>query len=165
MSIYQKAIELLPQSAGLLPKWLLFISLVSVFNSAQCYVSGVDINRRIYNKKPNDVTKLSSRTFGTWTLLSCVIRFYGAYYINDPHVYNITLASYLIAGMHFFSEWLVFRSANLGKGLIGPLIVASKYHYLWFYVIFYYYTYINSPLLGSTITWMTLQRDFYLPAI
>lgn len=54
-------------------------------------------------------------------------------------MYDLTLASYLIAGGHFISEWLIFGTAKLGKGLAGPLIVAS-----------------------STTLWMVLQREFYI---
>lgn len=54
-------------------------------------------------------------------------------------MYDLALATYLVAGAHFLSEWLVFKTAKLGKGLAGPLVVAS-----------------------SSIIWMVLQRDFYI---
>ncbi|ODQ59246.1 hypothetical protein WICANDRAFT_63740 [Wickerhamomyces anomalus NRRL Y-366-8] len=129
----------IPQTPGILPKWLLFISIVSVFNSAQTYFSGLELTRRVYENKPLETTNLSARTFGTWTFVSAVIRFYGAYYLTNPQVYQITLASYLIAFFHFNSEWLIFKTAKFGKGLLGPLIVAT-----------------------STIVWMTLQKDYYM---
>lgn len=129
----------IPTLPGLLPKWLLFISVVSVFNSAQTYVSGLDLTRRVYNGKPEQVTYLSARTFGTWTFISSVIRFYGAYYLNNPQVYQIVFASYLTAFVHFNSEWLIFGSCKFGKGLLGPMIVAT-----------------------STLIWMWTQWDYYL---
>jgi hypothetical protein len=46
-----------------------------------------------------------------------------------------------LAGAHFTSEWLVYKTVKFGKGLAGPLITASL-----------------------TITWMILQKDFYLRA-
>lgn len=109
-----------------------------MFNSAQTYLSGLELTRRVYENKPQQTTDLSARTFGTWTFVSAVIRFYGAYYLTNPQVYQITLASYLIAFVHFVSEWLIFKTAKFGKGLLGPLIVAT-----------------------STIVWMTLQKDYY----
>lgn len=87
----------------------------------------------------SSVTNLSARTFGTWTFITSIVRLYGAYHINSQPMYDLALATYLVAGAHFFSEWLIFNTAKLGKGLAGPLIVAS-----------------------STIIWMTLQRDFYI---
>lgn len=41
---------------GYLPKWLLFISVVSVFNSIQTYVSGIELTRRVYENKPAETT-------------------------------------------------------------------------------------------------------------
>lgn len=99
----------------------------------------MELTRRVYENKPLETTNLSARTFGTWTFVSAVIRFYGAYYLTNPQVYQITLASYLIAFFHFNSEWLIFGTAKFGKGLLGPLIVAT-----------------------STIVWMALQKDYYM---
>lgn len=71
------------------------------------------------------VTALQSRTFGTWTLLSAIIRLYAAYNINNPVVYQLALWTYVIAWGHFVTEWLVFGSAKWGRGLAGPVIVAN----------------------------------------
>lgn len=82
---------------GYLPKWLLFISIVSVFNSIQTYVSGLELTRKVYERKPTETTHLSARTFGTWTFISCVIRFYGAMYLNEPHIFELVFMSYMLA--------------------------------------------------------------------
>ncbi|ODQ78375.1 hypothetical protein BABINDRAFT_39520 [Babjeviella inositovora NRRL Y-12698] len=131
--------SLLPAAPGILPKWLLFISVVSVFNSVQTYVSGVELTRRVYENKPLETTALSARTFGTWTVVSAVIRFYGAYYINNPQVYELTMCSYYIAAFHFASELFFYKTAKWGKGIMGPAIVAT-----------------------TSIIWMNLQKDYYL---
>jgi hypothetical protein len=95
--------------------------------------------RRVYSgsaplsKPPNaeayaqasPATPLSSRTFGTWSLLSSIVRLYCAYHITNPVVYEITLWTYAVGCMHFTSEWLYFRSASWGAGLASPLIVAG----------------------------------------
>jgi len=72
-------------------------------------------------------------------LLSSVIRLYAAFYINIQPVYEIALASYLVAFLHFGSEWFVFGSTRWGKGLAGPVIVSTV-----------------------TIAWMVTQRAWYL---
>lgn len=113
----------LPENA--LPKWMLFVSAVSVFNSVQCYLGDLNLSKKVYEAKPQEVTPLSNRTFGTWTFVVAVVRFYAAYNLHVPAVYNIALSTYVIAGVHFLGEWLVFRTARLGKGLAGPLLVAS----------------------------------------
>lgn len=124
---------------GYLPKWLLFISIVSVFNSVQTYISGLELTRRVYERKPEETTSLSARTFGTWTFVSCVIRFYGAMYLNEEHIYQLAFISYIIALVHFGSELLFFRTCKLGKGFMGPLVVSTT-SLVWMYNQKEYYT-------------------------
>lgn len=123
---------------GYLPKWLLFISVVSVLNSVQTYISGLELTRRVYENKPQETTSLSARTFGTWTLISSFIRLYGAFYLQENHIYQLTFISYLIALAHFGSELIVYRTCKLGKGIMGPLIVAT-----------------------TSLTWMWCQKEYY----
>jgi len=97
-------LAVLPQASngGYLPYWLAFVSVVSVFNTVQTFVSPT-LTKRIYSKKPEEgeycdqtvsgarplmssfalVTGVGRRTFGVWTLLAAVIRFYAAYEINN----------------------------------------------------------------------------------
>ena len=142
----------LPPHAGLLPKWLLFvshsnepypipallmsqqISVVSLGNSVQAYLSLAG-TREVYagstqaassgKKAGSPVTELSARTFGTWTALSSIIRLYAAYNISDPIVYQLALWTFGLAFGHFASEWLVFGTARWGRGLAGPVFVAT----------------------------------------
>ncbi|KAK5111697.1 hypothetical protein LTR62_004803 [Meristemomyces frigidus] len=131
----------LPPHDGFLPYWLLFLSIVSVGNSAQAYISLAG-TREVYAGPPqklpkgipastvakqnsSPVTELSARTFGTWTALSSIIRLYAAYNIHDPVVYQLALWTYALAFAHFTSEWLVFGTARWGRGLAGPIFVAT----------------------------------------
>ncbi|AGO11676.1 AaceriADL100Wp [[Ashbya] aceris (nom. inval.)] len=123
---------------GKLPCWLLFISVVSVFNSVQTYINK-ELTRRVYENKPSETTGLSARTFGTWTLLSSVIRLYGAFYLYDERIFQLTFITYSIALLHFGSEWLIFRTCKLGKGFMGPLVVATA-SVVWMYNTKEYYT-------------------------
>ena len=114
---------------------LLQVSLVSVLNSIQAYVSLAPTQKVYTGPSPtkattpsqalSPVTPLSARTFGTWTLLSSVIRLYAAYHISNPQVYELAFWSYAIAWAHFGSEWLGFGSTRLGAGLAGPLVVSN----------------------------------------
>lgn len=122
---------------GYLPKWLLFISIVSIFNSVQTYVN-LELTCRVYENKPEETTALSARTFGTWTLVSCIIRLYGALYITENHVYQLTFISYIIALFHFGTELVVFRTCKIGKGFLGPLVVST-----------------------TSLVWMYNQKEFY----
>ncbi|EWC46212.1 hypothetical protein DRE_04590 [Drechslerella stenobrocha 248] len=128
----------IPISPGLLPKFLLLVSVISVANSAQCYAT-LKFTKRVYSGKPVEVSGLSSRTFGTWTLLAALVRFYAAYNISNPAVYDLCIGTFVLAGWHFVSEWLYFGTARLGEGLTGPLIAAS-----------------------TGLTWMLTQRSHYL---
>ncbi|KAJ9635797.1 ergosterol biosynthesis protein [Coniosporium tulheliwenetii] len=125
--------------------WYTSVSIVSVANSIQAYAI-LTYTARVYSGttsptsknaslKPSPttpnlttvspVTPLSARTFGTWTLLSSIIRLYAAYHIDNPVVYQLALWTYAVAGFHFFSEWLYFGTARWGAGLAGPVFVST----------------------------------------
>lgn len=141
-TILQSAIPRTPIQGGLLPHWLLFISVVSIFNSVQTYQSkDLALTKKVYDSaRPGQVTDLSARTFGTWTFITSIIRYYGAYHIvGNKSVYEMVMWTFVVAGAHFISEWLVYRTVKFGKGLAGPLIVSTV-----------------------SFTWMYLQKDYYV---
>ncbi|KAJ1919105.1 ergosterol biosynthesis protein [Tieghemiomyces parasiticus] len=110
---------------GLLSKWLLFVSVLSVFNTAQAYFRPLGLTRRLYDRRPQEVTPLASRMFGCWTLVSAVVRFYGAYHLRNPAIYGLLFATYLIAFTHYATEIWVFRSASIRGPALSPVIVAT----------------------------------------
>ncbi|KAG5519643.1 hypothetical protein PMAC_001798 [Pneumocystis sp. 'macacae'] len=120
---------------GCLAKWNLVVAVVAVFNTVQAYVS-VGLTQRMYGRSEGGLGRrsrlmgaanaLGARLFGTWTLVSAVVRLYGAYHIGDAVVYEMTLWTYYIAALHFVSEWLVFRSCKFGVALAGPLVVSKS---------------------------------------
>ncbi|KAI4112430.1 MAG: hypothetical protein LQ338_008313 [Usnochroma carphineum] len=113
----------LPQNEGFLPYWLLFLSIVSIGNSAQTYLT-TSYTRRIYSAPETTVTPLHARIFGTYTALASIIRVYAAYNITDPMIYQLAIWTYIVALGHFYSEWLIFKTARWGKGLAGPLVIS-----------------------------------------
>ncbi|KAH8100102.1 Erg28 like protein-domain-containing protein [Cristinia sonorae] len=140
MSSINALLSFLPQSAGWLPKWQLFIATVAFFNTIQNFTT-LKFTRRVYSKKVAEVTPLQARTFGVWTLLSAAVRFYAAYHIHEKSVYDITLISYLIAFGHITSELLIFGSAGIAFPSLSPLIVSSV-----------------------SLLWMFSQYEFYVNA-
>lgn len=140
-------VRLLPTtttSGGLLPHWLLFISVVSVFNSVQTYlVKDLALTRKVYSAAPqSEVTNLSARTFGTWTFLTSIVRFYGAYnLVGNSTMYDLAIWTFVVASIHFNTEWLWFKNCKLDKGLAGPLVVST-----------------------ASLIWMFNQRSFYVGA-
>ncbi|CZR62728.1 probable ERG28 Protein involved in synthesis of ergosterol [Phialocephala subalpina] len=148
----------LPQHPGLLPQWLLLVSIVSIANSVQAYTT-LSFTSRVYagpspsasKPKPpsanlmhpsaphSPATPLSSRTFGTWTAIQSMVRLYAAYNISDANMYQMAFLTYVVAWLHFMSEWLVFGTARWGQGLAGPVFVAN-----------------------GTLVWMWVQWGFYV---
>ncbi|KAL8999901.1 MAG: hypothetical protein Q9169_001307 [Polycauliona sp. 2 TL-2023] len=113
----------LPQNEGYLQYWLLLLSVVSIGNSIQSYLTTA-YTRRVYSAPETTVTPLHARTFGTYTALASIIRLYAAYNITDPMIYQLALWTYIVALGHFYSEWLIFGTARWGKGLAGPLLIS-----------------------------------------
>ncbi|KAJ5912051.1 Ergosterol biosynthetic protein 28 [Penicillium subrubescens] len=135
----EQVLSYLPPFEGLLPKWLVFVSVVSAVNSVQAYTSA-DYTSKLYTNGAIAVEPLSGRVFGTWTFLSAVIRMTAAYNINSPVAYDLALWTYGIALTHFVGE-LIFGNASLRGRFLSPLIVAS-----------------------SSLAWMLSQREAYLGA-
>ncbi|KAJ9105353.1 hypothetical protein QFC21_001722 [Naganishia friedmannii] len=123
-----------PPLGGALPLWIGFSTVLSVFNTVQCFISP-KLNKRIYSKRPHE----ASRLFGMWTLLAAVLRLTTAYDVTSQPLYDMTLLSYILAFTHFFSELFIFRTCSIGPGVLSPLIVASISTY-----------------------WAYTQRDYYL---
>lgn len=117
--------------------------MISTLNSVQSYISATYHealyvgSRTTNNASPS--TPLASRTFGTWTLLSSVVRLYAAYNISNPVAYDLALWTYGIALTHFVSEWAVYGSAQLKGRFVMPMLFAS-----------------------SAVGWMWTQRAWYL---
>ena len=118
---------------------------MAVGNSIQAY-STLLYTQQVYcgtsssnppSKSPANA--LSSRTFGTWSLLSAVVRLYAAYNIDDPVVYQLAFWTYAIACAHFFAEWQIYRTTAWGRGLAGPILVST-----------------------SSLIWMWVQKDRYV---
>jgi hypothetical protein len=115
------------------------LSILSIGNSVQCYRS-LDLPRRMYNADPetpalkanpednvsqSTATGLSARTFGTWTIITSVVRLYAAYNIDNPAMYKVAFATYLVAFGHFTSEWLLFKTARWNSSLASPLAIST----------------------------------------
>jgi Erg28 like protein len=84
------------------------MSILAIGSTVQSYRSPA-ITRRIYTSQ---VTPLSARTFGTWTLGSGVLWAVAAYRIDNPELYVLTLANFVISLWHWSSEWLWFGTTK-----------------------------------------------------
>ncbi|KAI0597437.1 hypothetical protein F4775DRAFT_560231 [Biscogniauxia sp. FL1348] len=87
----------------------------------------------------DQVTPLAARLFGTYTLVSAIVRLYASYHLRLGPLYDLALWTYVVALGHFASEVAVYRSARLGAPVLFPFFFAS---------------------VG--IAWMLSQRGFYV---
>jgi hypothetical protein len=92
-------------------------------------------------KAADQLSPLAGRLFGTWTLITSIVRFYAAYNLHLGPVYNIALWTYVVALCHFGSELFVFKTMSFGPPQLFPFTFASV-----------------------AIVWMTLVRDYYVQA-
>lgn len=69
---------------------------------------------------------LSIQLFGTWTLVSFILRKYNAYDIENKEIYTMTTWTYVIALPYFVSEWLVFETMSIRKGTPPPPATATE---------------------------------------
>ena len=97
---------------------------MSVGNTIQAYIT-TENTREVYLGSGSETSALSSRIFGTWTIVSATVRFYAAYNISNPHLYQLAIWVYAIAWAHFMSEWLLFKTAAWGRGLVGPVFIST----------------------------------------
>ncbi|KAM5345255.1 hypothetical protein ACJ41O_011117 [Fusarium nematophilum] len=162
--------SLLPEAKGILPYYMLILSLTSIGNSLQTYAT-LHFSRRVYNgrfirntklppktakfepedsvnklvpaqndpKAADQMTPLAGRLFGTWTLITCIVRCYAAYNLHIGPVYTIAYWTYIVALSHFASELFVFKSMTFGLPQIFPFTLAS-----------------------ISLIWMPLVRDHYV---
>lgn len=105
------------------------------------------VNKLVPAASPKDagaadqVTPLAARCFGTWTLITSIVRLYAAYNLHLAPVYDIAIWTYVVALFHFASEMFVFRSMALGKPQLLPFMFAS-----------------------TALVWMPMVRDYYVQA-
>jgi hypothetical protein len=127
----------LPNIRYLIPQ----VSVLAIGNTIQAYLT-LSYTSRVYSENPDKkapkptnpvtplaprstVTPLSARTFGTWTAVQTMVRFYAAYNIDNPAIYQMALGTYVIAFAHFGSEWFYFKTVKWGAPLAGPVIVST----------------------------------------
>ncbi|KAI1775528.1 transmembrane domain-containing protein [Hypoxylon cercidicola] len=87
----------------------------------------------------DQVTPLAARLFGTYTIISSIVRIYASYNLHIAPVYNITLWTYVVALAHFGSECLVYKTAHFA----GPVGLTFFF-------------------ASVGITWMASQYSFYV---
>jgi hypothetical protein len=93
----------------------------------------MNVTKRIYQKKSEQVTPLMSRMMGTWTMTSAVIRIYASYNLHSKQAYDLAMATFVIAFFSFFSEVFVFRTAPIQSPGVFPTFIITILHLVWMY--------------------------------
>ncbi|KAJ1962782.1 ergosterol biosynthesis protein [Dipsacomyces acuminosporus] len=125
--------------AGGLPKFIWLSAVLSVFNSVQCMVAPLGMTRKIYSQQPQQVTPLTSHVFAAWTALSAILRYQCSFNMSNAVVYDMTFWSYVIAGTHFISEIVAYKTVKFPGPVISTFCVAV-----------------------TSILWMIKDRDVYI---
>ncbi|KAH8880282.1 hypothetical protein GQ53DRAFT_755257 [Thozetella sp. PMI_491] len=83
----------------------------------------VSPNSKDAEKAKDQVTPLAARLFATYTFIAGLIRLYACYRLDDPAMYQMSMATHLIAGLHFASEILVYKTIKWSGPEIFPLVL------------------------------------------
>ncbi|KAJ3051378.1 ergosterol biosynthesis protein [Rhizophlyctis rosea] len=118
---------------GALPKYMLLVGVLAVYNAVQCFVPSMRLTHRIYAKQPAQASPLFARMMGTWTLTSALIRIYAAYNMNNPVAYYLCMWSYVLALGSFGSEVFIFKTAPISSPGVFPVFILAPVSLFWMY--------------------------------
>lgn len=104
---------------------LFVIGALALYNSAQCFIPKLNVTKRIYSKDPTQLTALTSRMMGTWTMTSAMIRLYASYHIHEKAAYDLTIGTFVLALMSFGSEVFVFKTAPITSPGVFPVFIIT----------------------------------------
>ncbi|KAI1373998.1 Erg28-like protein [Hypoxylon crocopeplum] len=110
-------------------------------DSTQKFVAASAASNSKDARTQDQVTPLAARLFGTYTIISAIVRFYASYNLHLAPVYNITIWTYIVALTHFGSEWAIYKTAPLAPPVMLTFFFAS---------------------VG--LVWMANQYNFYVEA-
>ncbi|XP_071495633.1 ergosterol biosynthetic protein 28 homolog [Diadema antillarum] len=105
--------------------WIAMVGFMAVGNAMQCFMESSFLATRMYTQAQDMVNAILGRLFGTWTLLAGAVRMMCAYDIRNRAVYDLTLFSFILAFLHFATEFLVFETVELSFGVIAPLVISG----------------------------------------
>ncbi|KAI2606569.1 ergosterol biosynthesis protein-like protein Erg28 [Hypoxylon sp. NC1633] len=128
-----------PHQGGYLPYFLLYNALAAAIHTVVCYVSSPTAALRQFSgPKAPPPHPLLAHTYGVKNFYTSCIRFYAAYYITNPQVYDLAFWTFVGVLFLYVTEVFVYKSARLREASF-PFVIA-----------------------GSSVVWMVLQRDWYL---
>ncbi|RYP83374.1 hypothetical protein DL770_005394 [Monosporascus sp. CRB-9-2] len=127
---------LLPRQEGILPYFLVYTGLSAAIHTVVCYTSKPSTALRMFSgPEAPPAHPLLAHTYGVKNIYTSLIRFYGAYYITNPQVYDLTTCTFGGVLFLYVTEVYVYKTARLREAMI-PFVTA-----------------------GSALLWMMVQRN------
>ncbi|PWN30866.1 hypothetical protein BDZ90DRAFT_257920 [Jaminaea rosea] len=148
-----------PTSQGYLPIWLWIVASTALINGlvnlatpnapspsskGKNATTKANPSHKVYSSPSGSLssTPLTARLFGTWNILSALVRFACAYQPKNTPVYALCAATFILALVHFGSEAALYGNIDVKKaGSASPFFVA-----------------------GGSLVWMVAQAQWYAEA-
>ncbi|KAI1214173.1 ergosterol biosynthesis protein-like protein Erg28 [Annulohypoxylon truncatum] len=131
--------SLLPQHQGYLPYFLIANGLSAAIHSVVCYRGNPTASLKAFSGPAAPPPHpLLARTYGLKNFYTSFIRFYAAYHITNPQLYDLAILTFVGVLFLYITEVFVYKTSNLREASL-PYVIA-----------------------GSSLMWMVSQRDWYL---
>jgi len=99
-----------PKPVYYLSYYLLFVSLLSFFGSAQAFYSPDLLRARQFSLKPELVTPLASNLFGAWTFITSLVRIRCSFNLENKVLFSLTRQTFYLALGIYLWEFFVNQS-------------------------------------------------------
>eukprot|EP01132_Coremiostelium_polycephalum_P004719 gene4719-5893_t len=104
--------------------WLLVVAALRLLGATQAFFNDARLKSNVYSGDPKSVTRLFSRLFGAWTMMSFTLCVATAYSPYNKGLFFVTFLSFVYALLHFVTETFIFKTSKF-RDAIPPFIVAS----------------------------------------
>ncbi|KAI1748107.1 ergosterol biosynthesis protein-like protein Erg28 [Xylaria castorea] len=129
----------LPQHEGYLPYYLLMPALMAAIHTVVCYVNSPAVALNQFSGPSAPLPNgLLARVYGVKNIYTSLIRFYAAYHISNPQIYDLATLTFVGVLFLYGGEVFVFRTARLKETVFSFFIS------------------------GLGLMWMVSQREWYL---
>ena len=113
------------------------VGVINLGNTLNCYIDHSFLASKVYLLKPEKINDLSARLYGLWTLMGAFLRISCAVCIYNKAVYNLTIVSFFITLIHFFTETVLYETSSFSIGLVTPILITMLS--ILFMIIGYFY--------------------------
>ncbi|CEL95538.1 unnamed protein product [Vitrella brassicaformis CCMP3155] len=107
-----------------LQAWLFFAASLRAVSVYFGFFDVAIFQKKLFDLQPDKVNDLYGRTFGIWTLVTCIVTSSCAYDLHNATLFGVTWLSFLCAFGHFTSELAVFKTLSI-KGFLSPAVVSG----------------------------------------